>query len=419
MEHGPGLKVALGHAEGLLDAPQVVVGGHDRGTVDDVGGQVRHVSLEPGTEPGSLDDRPVDLGLLPVLVGGHGHEPVPGHGSLTRCDLLGLGDLGVDRPHLAAMPLPREVIHHPAGAFLLASSHVPTRLDRGVVGGGVAMVLEVGVQVVGNPGLLGADDERAAGIFQGVQVGRRQHARIRDHDQLGDGVAGLELLDHWHQRLRLCLVPLEQGDLEGESTCGHQQPDRHPGVDPVLLTHPHPTEPVLIGHLEVQRGQVIHHQPDRPTGVGVPPAGGRYLAAVITGHAAGQALVQGVLMRCRDAHLRQHPQGVGLRRRLDDPGGHQRLEHLISQHVEAQLPIRAAHHLPQQLTAGGLHHRFPGRLATLRLLAQVEHVLAAVQALQRRRHQYRQLGRIMRGPDMLQDSALPVALLNDLDGRRA
>jgi hypothetical protein len=65
-----------------------------------------------------------------------------------------------------------------------------------------------------------------------------------------------------------------------------------------------------------------------------------------------------------------------------------------------------------------LEHRFPGRLVALRLLAQVEHVLATVQALLRRRHQHRQLGRIMRGPDMLQDPALPVPLLDDLDSRR-
>lgn len=94
-------------------------------------------------------------------------------------------------------------------------------------------------------------------------------------------VAGLDLLDHRHQRLLLCLVPLEQGNLEREPTGGHQQPDRHLGVDPMLLADPHPAEPVLIGHLEVQRAQGHNHQPDRPTGVGVPPTGGRDLAVII------------------------------------------------------------------------------------------------------------------------------------------
>ena len=61
------------------------------------------------------------------------------------------------------------------------------------------------------------------------------------------------------------------------------------------------------------------------------------MAAVITGYAAGHALVQRVLMRVQG---RPPTAPAGCRPfGLDDPGGHQRLELLISDRVEAQVPI--------------------------------------------------------------------------------
>ena len=145
------------------------------------------------------------------------------------------------------------------------------------------------------------------------------------------------------------------------------------------------------------------------------PAGGRDLAAVVTLQAAGQTVAQGVLVRGPHPDLGQDPDRVGLRRRLDQPGDHQRGEHLIGQRVEPQRLVGPRQGVPQQATAGVLDHRLRGSPADR---VQVEHVLLPVEPLLRRRHQHRQFGLVVRRSDVLQDPALPVALLDDLHVRR-
>ena len=70
------------------------------------------------------------------------------------------------------------------------------------------MAFEVVAQIVGHVRLAGGDDEPASGVFEAVEVVRRQHAGVGDDDQLLDAVAGLELLNHRDQGLGLCLVAL-------------------------------------------------------------------------------------------------------------------------------------------------------------------------------------------------------------------
>jgi hypothetical protein len=55
VEHRSGAQVGLGHPERLLDPPQVVVGGDDRGAVHGGDRQVRDVALEAGELTGPLD----------------------------------------------------------------------------------------------------------------------------------------------------------------------------------------------------------------------------------------------------------------------------------------------------------------------------------------------------------------------------
>jgi len=96
---GPGLQVVLGHPEGLLDAPELVVGIDDE--LRRLGGEVGGVALPSGLRPGLGLQGAVDaLGRtaeLDVAVALDRGVPVDGP--------LGLGDLFVDTAQGASGPV--------------------------------------------------------------------------------------------------------------------------------------------------------------------------------------------------------------------------------------------------------------------------------------------------------------------------
>ena len=160
------------------------------------------------------------------------------------------------------------------------------------------------------------------------------------------------------------VFPFEQVDLERKPGRVDQQPDLDLRVDPVFLAHPDLAQRVragvLVGDLVVQRGAVVHDQRGEPAG------GGRErrarlgdLVPVIVTLTAFQRPPHGPQARARGTELGQHPQGVGLAGRLDDPGQHHRPERLISQNIEPHPRIRGGQHPPQH-QRGGRHDASAG-----------------------------------------------------------
>ena len=161
----------------------------------------------------------------------------------------------------------------------------------------------------------------------------------------------------------------------------------------MLLRHADLAERVFVSDLEMQRGQVIHHQRHRPGRSGMPPAGSCDLGAVVPLHAPGQALVQRVRVWRWLTQLAQHPDRVQLRGRLHDPCPHQLGEHCVGHDIESKLPVGALQHVPQKLAGRVLDHQ-TGRRPPLRLKTR-DLVLHTVQPLQRHTHQYRHLDGIV------------------------
>ena len=79
-----------------------------------------------------------------------------------------------------------------------------------------AVPTEVGGQIPGGLGGLGADNEPQAGPVEFAQVDRGEHPGVGDHDHPGDVVAVGESPDDRKERLGLRFVPLEAADLEWE-----------------------------------------------------------------------------------------------------------------------------------------------------------------------------------------------------------
>ena len=101
----PGLQVAFGHPEALLDLEQLVVGADHElrgdGRAIGAGPQVSDVALQPGQGAGLVLQFPVDG----AGAAGQPDEPVALHRGLPRDGLLGLGDLLVDAAQRAAGPV--------------------------------------------------------------------------------------------------------------------------------------------------------------------------------------------------------------------------------------------------------------------------------------------------------------------------
>ena len=138
------------------------------------------------------------------------------------------------------------LVDHAPGPGGLAGAHRAGRLQDLPVCEVVAVAFEVGGQVVGRLGDPGPDDEGEPHVLQRVQVGRGQHPRVGDHDQVADAVAFGERVQHGDKGLGLGLVALEQVDLQGEARRVDEQPDLDLGVHAVLLAHPDPPELVFL-----------------------------------------------------------------------------------------------------------------------------------------------------------------------------
>jgi hypothetical protein len=83
-----------------------------------------------------------------------------------------------------------------------------------------------------------ADDEPEPGVLQRVQVRRREHSGVSDHDHVSHAMALRERAQHRDQGGGLGLVALEQVHLERESAGVCQEPDLDLRVDSVLLGYP-------------------------------------------------------------------------------------------------------------------------------------------------------------------------------------
>lgn len=125
----------------------------------------------------------------------------------------------------------------------------------------------------------------------------------------------------------------------------------------------------------------------------------------------------------RGPELFQHPYGVGLGCRLDDPGEDELLERLVAQGVEAEVGVDPLEGLPQHPRgrAGdrGLHPRHGCSRSTGPNRFEGELFLTGVQPFVRDRFQQRQLGVSTGRADVVdpQDAAAP--FVHDLHGCRA
>ena len=70
--------------------------------------------------------------------------------------------------------------------------------------------MEVGLQVAGGAGGVGADDEPQPRLVQRCQVGSREHAGPSDDDELLDAVSGLEGLHDGDDRDGLGPIALKR-----------------------------------------------------------------------------------------------------------------------------------------------------------------------------------------------------------------
>src|SRR5450830_1469388 len=135
VEHRPGAQVTLGHAEGLLDAPQVVVGVDHGGAVHRLDRQVRDVALQAGELAG-----PVDRGLV-ELFGRPGDLQEPGllQRGAPGGDLLRALDHGVDGLVVVLVALELPLVDDPPGPGGLTGAHLAGGLHDLPVGEVVAL----------------------------------------------------------------------------------------------------------------------------------------------------------------------------------------------------------------------------------------------------------------------------------------
>jgi hypothetical protein len=131
-------------------------------------------------------------------------------------DFLRTLDHGVNGLVVVLLALELPLVNHPADPGSLACAHPAGRLQDLPVGEVVAVPFEVPGQVVRGLGDPRADDEPEPGILQRVQVRRREHPGVSDHNDVLRAMALRERAQHWDQGGGLGLVALEQVHLERE-----------------------------------------------------------------------------------------------------------------------------------------------------------------------------------------------------------
>jgi hypothetical protein len=161
-------------------------------------------------------------------------------------DLLRTLDQGVDGLVVVLLALELPLAGHPPDPGGLARAHLPGRLQDLAVGEVVAVPFEVPGQVVGGLGDPRADDEPEPGVLQRVQVRRREHPGVSDHDHVPHARALRERAQHGDQGGGLGLAALEQVHLEREPGRARQEPGLDLRAGPVLLAHPDLAQFVLI-----------------------------------------------------------------------------------------------------------------------------------------------------------------------------
>ena len=112
-----GPQVVFGHPEGVLDAPQLVVGADHPGRVgvEDIG----DVGLPAGQRPGLRLQLTVDA----AGAAGQGDEPVPFDRRLPGDGLLSLGDLLLDAVHATPGPVGLVLIQGRAAPLIGLRAH--------------------------------------------------------------------------------------------------------------------------------------------------------------------------------------------------------------------------------------------------------------------------------------------------------
>jgi len=181
-----------------------------------------------------------------------------------------------------------------------------------------------------------------------VNRGPTEHPRVGDHGDIGELVGSHERLQHRQHGLGLGPVPLKPLHHQRPPGGVGEQPDGDLRVQPSFLAEPRLTEPVTLIGLEVQRRDVEQHQRRRPQ-LSVRRARGRQTLPPRRLGIHGQSTLHRGVPGRGDADLLQHPGGVDLAGRLDDPGQHQIPEHGVptGRGVEPERLVRGDQRVPQ------------------------------------------------------------------------
>ncbi len=159
-----------------------------------------------------------------------------------ECLVVTCGALALSRPTLPATTRDGCSGSQAGSAFFVTSFSIVPGVLRGdgvddlPVVERVPVPAEVGRQVDGCFRGAGADDEPQVRLLAAsVQISRRQHARVCDHDHVRDAVTSRELLDDRDDGQRLGLVALKAADLQGESVPVDEQADHDLRAGTALL----------------------------------------------------------------------------------------------------------------------------------------------------------------------------------------
>ncbi len=200
----------------------------------------------------------------------------------------------------------------------------------------------------------------------------------------------------------------------------HQHPDHDLRVNPPLLAEADFAEAVFLLRFEIQCGHVIEQQRDVPAGLVPDVCDTRRceLFSVLLRSTALQRLVVGVVMAWRDTEFLDHLETIQLRGRLHQPGQHELEERLILDPAEPEPIPNGADHLHQQPRGFPLHDHPSAAEPAPGIVVEVQCRLVRRELVPPDLQQRCQLRFCMGGTQMLQDPALPMPLLHDLDSRR-
>jgi len=276
-------------------------------------------------------------------------------------------------------------------------------------------------EVVRGGGGAGADDEGEPGVFEPLQVRRGQHACVRDDHDLGRLMVFPEGVQHGQQGERLALVSFELVHLQRESALVHEQPDKDLRVNPALLAHPDPPEPVFALGFEVEGRAVIEHHRQRAVPGGVRVCGRRELRPPVLLHGTGEGTPhRRQRRRGRNPEFVPHSQRVRHARRLHNTCQDEAAERVVADRGEPEPGIRGSEDLPQHPRPRPRHCRRSRHRRHRAELVEIERDPPSQLAdpFPRDREQHTELLLTMRGADVLNNRADTARLRHDLHRRR-